>query len=223
MYTITSIVPFDMIIDIDMGLLKLIQKEYANQKVFRKSILSERNMDIMKIILIDRPEINPLKFFVNPEYIKDADGMYQQFIEERYHDIIDLSCTTGIFDIIRRSKSVNDIVKYTIVCRSDYEKIVLESKYKKYNIQPNIKLISDYHNLNIDSYGSIYIKNYQDILNYSNIFGKNILIGNYRFNMENGDTELGIPLKEVTEQLIAENSIKIIDIYPLAQSKISVG
>lgn len=223
MYTITSVVPFDMIIDIDMGLFKLIQKEYANKKVFRQSILSERNMDIMKLILTDRPDSNPLKLFVNPEYEKEADDMYQQFISERYKDIIDLSCTTGIFDIIRRSKSVKDTVRYTIICKSELEKKIIEDRYLKYEIKPIIKMISDYHDLDVTSYGSIYIKDYREILQYPDVFGKNILLGNYRFNMEDGIKELGVPLKEVTKKVIGSNSIKVIDIYPLTQSKISVG
>lgn len=223
MYRIASAVPFDMVIDTDMGLWKLIQKEYQNPRFFIPSVLNERNMDIMKVVLTDRPFSNPLKLFMKPEYIGEADALYDQFMKERYKEIVELSCCTGIFDIIRRSKSVDDTVKFDIYYKSDLERKTLLKRFGKYEITPSLKRYKEYTDIPVkdDTYGSIYVKDYQDILLFNEMEGKNIIVGKYRFNMEEGLPN--IPLKDITKEVILFNVVKIIDMYPIDPSVISVG
>ena len=194
MYRIASAVPFDMVIDTDMGLWKLIQKEYQNPKFFIPSVLNERNMDIMKVVLTDRPFSNPLKLFMKPEYIGEADALYDQFMKERYKEIIEF-----------------------------LERKTLLKRFGKYEITPSLKRYKEYTDIPVkdDTYGSIYVKDYQDILLFNEMEGKNIIVGKYRFNMEEGLPN--IPLKDITKEVILFNVVKIIDMYPIDPSVISVG
>lgn len=212
MYDVKSIVPFNMVIDTDMGLYKLIQSQYQSN-IFRKSMMDQRDMDIMKLILTDREHYNFLSdLIIDEKYIQDADDLYDQYMDRKYGEILNLSCTTGIFDIIRRTKFVGDYLKFTIYYFKDIEKEFLESKYKKYDFIPTMIKCNSIEELDVKEYGSIYVKNYEDILRFKDIDGKNVIYANYRFNCEDGIPDL--PLANVTEQIILTNAIKNIDLYP---------
>lgn len=219
MYEVQSIVPFELLIDTDMGLYKLIQQEYRSP-MFRKSILDERDMDVMKLILTERGYLNPLKDFFYDEYkscIQDADSLYQEFMDKRYKDILCLSCATGIFNMVRRTKFINDYLRFIVLYRKEEEKEYLENRYKKYDFKPCMKKYDTFEEVDLSEYGSVYIKNYRDILKFTkkpnNLVGKNVIYANYKFNCEG--RESNVPLQDVTEQIIGTNVIKSIDIYPI--------
>lgn len=210
MYTVTTTVPFDMVLDIDLGLWKLIQSQYPNYNFFHKSIIEERDMNFMKYAITARNEINPLCLFLKNDYISSADSLYNEFMENHYDDILKLSVNTAIFNMIRRSRYINDVLRFDIICNKQSQKTELEKRFKKFDIKPTTIMIDDLKKLDISSYGSIYIKNIQDIFNYQKFEGKNVIIGNYRFNFEKGTD---IPLKESASQILLENPIQIIDVH----------
>lgn len=220
MYTITSIVPFDMLVDTDMGLLKLIQKDYCNYEIFRKPVLEERNMDIMKLMLTRRDTYDPMFLFCNEGKENEVKDLYQEFLQTKYEEMLKYSCTTGIFEMVKRCKSMQDVTKFTIVCDNDLQKSHIKKLFKKYDMNQKITDISE---IRLEDYGNIYIKRYENILDHKDITieGKNILIGNYMFNMEQGIDS--IPLRDVSEKVMVNNVIKIIDMYPLSEEKVSVG
>lgn len=221
MYTVTSVVPFEMVLDIDLGLWKYIQAQYPNPIFFRKSVLEERDMNFMKYMITMRDEVNPMALFLKPEYHLDADSLYNEFMDKHYDDILDLSVNTGIFSMMRRSKYVSDVMRFTILCKSDKEKSELLKRFKKYEIDFPIEIVSDFKKVSLSHYGSIYVKNLRDVLNYSKFEGKNIIMGNYKFNFESGITN--VPLKEIALEYSRDNPIRIIDIHTINEYKLPIG
>ena len=92
-YTIDSFIPFDMVIDTEMGLMKLIEFEY-NNNFFYNHLLG--NDEYVKLLLRDREKRNPLSIIAkNGTSEEELDDMYRQFMETRYNDILRLSPNTN--------------------------------------------------------------------------------------------------------------------------------
>lgn len=221
MYTISGCILFDLIIDTDVGLLKFIQKEYNNPKVFIPGILNERDVNILKMIMIDRIHYNPLKAIMieGTDAYNNADSLYEQFIENHYEEILKLSSQTALFDIIRRSSSIGDTVKFDILCKNELERDMIISRFKRFKINPSVKIVSDLSKYDVSYYGSIYVKDIRDALFFPKFEGKNVIIGNYKFNCEN-NLPL-VPNKDINTKLILRsNVVKLIDMYYIDQSNI---
>src|SRR5699024_461728 len=97
----------------------------------------------MKYIMVTRKNKNPLNSIMKPDYIKNADSLYNQFMEEKYDDILKLSVTTGIYDIICRSKGVNDVLKFTVLCKSQKEVDDIKGRFKRHDISIKTILYDD--------------------------------------------------------------------------------
>lgn len=221
MYMVTSTVPFDMIIDTDLGLWKLIQDQYPNDNFFYQGMIYERDLNFMKYIMVIRKDKNPLKSILKPDYIKNADSLYYQFMKEKYDDILSLSTNTGIYDLICRSKSVNDVLKFTVLCKSQKEVDEVRRRFKKHDIDIKTILYNDLSEIDISSYGSIYIKDINDFFLYRNVGGKNVIVGNYGFNLEAGIANS--PLLEPSAEISKLNVLQLVDMYLINENVLPVG
>ena len=218
---VTSTVPFDMIIDTDLGLWKLIQDQYPNDNFFYQGMIYERDLNFMKYIMVIRKDKNPLKSILKPDYIKNADSLYGQFMKEKYDDILSLSTNTGIYDLICRSKSVNDVLKFTVLCKSQKEVDEVRRRFKKHDIDIKTILYNDLSEIDISSYGSIYIKDINDFFLYRNVGGKNVIVGNYGFNLEAGIANS--PLLEPSAEISKLNVLQLVDMYLINENVLPVG
>lgn len=218
---VTSTVPFDMIIDTDLGLWKLIQDQYPNDNFFYQGMIYERDLNFMKYIMVIRKDKNPLKSILKPDYIKNADSLYGQFMKEKYDDILSLSTNTGIYDLICRSKSVNDVLKFTVLCKSQKEVDEVRKRFKKHDIDIKTILYNDLSEIDISSYGSIYIKDINDFFLYRNVGGKNVIVGNYGFNLEAGIANS--PLLEPSAEISKLNVLQLVDMYLINENVLPVG
>ena len=138
-------------------------------------------------------------------------------MENHYEEILNLSTQTAMFDIIRRSNSLGDSVKFDIICKNQLEKDFIISRFKKYNVTPSVKVVPNISEYDVNHYGSIYVKDIYDLLLFSQFEGKNAIIGNYKFNCEDGLAL--VPKKEITaKMLLLSNVIKMIDVYAIDTS-----
>lgn len=221
MYTVTATIPFDMILDTDMGIWKLIQKRYPDDKVFYSTLLKIRDIERMKCIIVDRNKPNPLYALLREEYYSSADTLYSDFINKHYDEILSLSQKTGIFDLIRRSQTVSEVLRFLVLCKSTAEERELRKRFSKYDVEVSTRVITDLEHFDVSKFGSVYVKDYNDILNYTKVEGKNIIVGRYKFNFENGIEN--VPLKDVSLKMMPLNVIHFVDIYPLNKNKKPVG
>lgn len=221
MYMVTSTVPFDMIIDTDLGLWKLVQDQYPNENFFYQGMIYERDLNFMKYIMVTRKNKNPLNSIMKPDYIKNADSLYNQFMEEKYDDILKLSVTTGIYDIICRSKGVNDVLKFTVLCKSQKEVDDIKGRFKRHDISIKTILYDDLKEIDVSSYGSVYIKDINDFFLYSNVEGKNVIVGNYGFNLEGGVQNT--PLLEPAARISKLNVVQLVDMHLINENTLPVG
>lgn len=215
MYKTTALIPFDMVLDVEVGLIRLIKYEYSNNKVFDQVILSNDNNIFFKDILSKRKNKNPLTVIATDEYKNNLsllDELYAQFMEREYKEILELSPPTSLFDMI----NISMVYRSSGISCSIWCKSILEHKEYTSRLGARCRSIIDEplaKNIELAVFGNIYIHDYPDILNFLNLKGKNIFVSNYRYNFE--DDEKKILLQDVSDKIKNANTIKTINIHKI--------
>lgn len=202
MYIINVLVPFDVLIDIDMGLLKLIEFDYHNEDFFLPGILntSETNQ---KYFLITRTSSNIIESLLTVEDKELAEDLYNQFMEKEYDNILKLSCNTSICDLtLLLRTNMNQVIRVTVLCSNEKEKKLIEDR----RISVFRIIISDPDSININNYGTIFVKNVDDLDKYRRVEGKTIYVPNYGFNVINDPNYPNPILKPDTVAKYGENN-----------------
>ena len=215
--TIDSIIPFDMVIDPEMGLMKLIEFEYRN-KIFNLEALGID--ELTKLYLKQRIYKNPLSIIIKDDKITidEMNDMYNQFMEKRYDDILRLSPNTGLFHLLQMSYR-NETVRFTLVCENEeQEKLFTNRGGKAYSIK--IGSIFDDNLLNKNP--NIYIK-YVEQLEMQNkkIECKNIYFADLSFNkIETSRGTIPSFLPQSVDRF-SQNTFQFIGLYPINVKKLS--
>lgn len=207
MIKLNFLIPFNLIIDTDAGLINLIKDEY-NQK----SVFDFKKVGKLEEFLIHRKNINPLYGLITPEIkTEDADQMYKDFMDQRYDDIILKSSVTLLLrTIIMASKG--SIITITILYSDDREKQCMERIFA--NSKLIIKYLKKEDKINLENYDGVYLKDFRDIMDYYGVIQKSIYVANYDFNVifdENGNMTLDPNL--LLSALPDGNEVKIFNIY----------
>ena len=80
MYTTDVLVPFNLIVDTDMGLIKLLEFDYSNTEYFHEGILNTEEEN-QQYLLNTRNNRNPLSIVFKKDDPELMDDLYKQFIE----------------------------------------------------------------------------------------------------------------------------------------------
>lgn len=181
------LIPFDLVIDTDVGLLQTIQKKYHNTDVFYESLL-DAPLRYQMYLLYRRPRINPLTVIAKDrDNVELMNDYYDQFLKEEYVDILKNSIITRMFIVIMEG-IYSGLICPTICCNSSLEKNYLLKRDKEVFSKCDIITDKTFRSLIDDQKDPIYIKNIDDLIPLiEKIKGKNIYIPRYRFNYE--DTE----------------------------------
>lgn len=198
----------EIILNTDIGVINLINKVFNDNEVFDMNKINKMSSDIliMAEIIITRTTINPLSIIIRDDYLDKIDTIYTELIRNNLEDIVKLSKYTAVkrlVDIL----ILNNNLQPTILCRN---KEIQGFFKKEFHKVPTI--INQDYDIDISDYDAIYVDKYKDILNFKNLYGKNIYISNARYNLEQ---DLNTPLMEVSLEINNANKINIIDIYYL--------
>lgn len=128
---ISPLIHFNSLVDSDYGLIELIKEEYLDPTIFDINFFNKPKIEIIKS-LYNRSKDNPLSVCSSLSD-EDLDDLYNQFMNQRYYDILDKSATTEIANLIEFYDSVGDI-KSTILCNDEIQvKIIKETNYLRYD------------------------------------------------------------------------------------------
>lgn len=211
MYTIDILIPFECIIDIDMGLIKLLKFEYRNTDYFFPGILDGPD-DCVKLALVQRENRNPLVIPTNMQKVDEdtINEWYKQFIEREYNHIIELSPATSLADMVKLSSHNSDqVIKTTILCNTEEEEKIIQAR----SFGETQTIIADRSHFDISKYDALYIKDVYDIECYDKIIGKSIYVANYGFNILDNDNIVldYTPLIKYLD----DNEIRVYTVYNL--------
>lgn len=218
MYTIDVLIPFECIVDIDMGLIKLLKFEYRNPEYFFKGILDGPD-DCIEYELVNRKNRNPLSVPTNMSKVDDETigNWYQQFIEKEYTKIMELSTSTSLADLVKLSSFNTDkVLRTTILCSNDEEaNIVRKRSYGETTI-----VVDTNDTFDMTKYDAVYLKDVYDIEQYTGVIGKTIYVANYAFNMLD-NTESDDVVLDYTPLIkyLDDNEIRVYTVYNLDPSQ----
>jgi hypothetical protein len=205
------VIPFNLIVDTDVGLLKLINDRYHNTDVFHWSLI-DAPTKFQLYMLYNRKYINPLTVIA-----KDRDNLelmndyYKQFIENEYVYILRHSVMTRLYNVIKEGLRIKNLAP-TILCNSPLERTYLTKADPDTFNKCNIVVANSYKDIIDDNKDPIYFKYIGEILtNFNSAIGKNVFIPKYRFNYE--DSEKTIPLKEPIILSSGGMNIESFDLY----------
>ena len=217
---LTTLIPFDLIIDTDYGLAQLIKDEYYDKTVF-DGTLESQDQDLLWF-LYSRNNPNPLSVLMWDEDDKDSmDSLYEDFINTKYIDILKKSKPTHYFEAVKLFNKSDGAITPIIMCKNELEESYIHKLCKENEIIPSIStIIGDYNTVDISAYDPIYFKYYTDTLKcIDKLHGKNLYISNYSFNFIN-DEKGKVLLPDISILLLDQNIAKTIDIYSFNEEDI---
>lgn len=198
---------FDSVINTELGILKLIKKEYNNPDIMDKNII--KNTDLFfRLLLLSEFETNPINLVIKKDKSDLSDHILLSFMKNKYNEVLQLSEKTGIYTlVINYMRAADGVIQVIILCKNEQE----EQYIKQLNSDISC-MVEDIEKINIKSFDSIFVKNINDLLLFKNLEGKNLFILNYRNNFEKDDsTKLCI---DVFKDVASNNLFSIVDPYP---------
>lgn len=186
------LVPFNCLIDTDVGLIELIKDDYRSPDIFDIGLLDSfpSNKGIINT-LYRRTTRNPLiPFMVNKEDIETANDLYVQFITKEYKSIIERSVVTGLYRLLHYftlSEEIAPMISYSndIELEFIHNDIVMK-KVKEVNIEDITTLCVNMDMFFFKDLWDVYLQKSVSILK-----SKNIMILDYGYNF-NSNKELEI-------------------------------
>lgn len=214
MHKSSILVSFDSIIDIDVGLMRLIKMEY-NTDFFFQGILESPEF-VWRDLLNKRSVPNPLTILMEDETREDfekSQEIYNKFIEEEYSRILDLSPLGALANIVNANFYSKDLLQLTVLCKNEMEKNILDIKGVRYHDA----IITERKDINSKKYEIISEKNIWDYDEYINLERNTLLFPDYRFNIfifpDHEDT-IVIP-QDFIDKYANKNEIRVYNAYAL--------
>lgn len=223
---LNPLIPFDMVIDTEIGLLKFIESsKYNNHDVFYDSILKGPIKSIIYLLKI-RDYKNPLIIAMKDKEDKEAmDDYYIDFIDKEYISILNKSISTEVYNFISLCINTEGAITPIIFCKKEIEKKFLLNMNKDVFEKCEFIIADSYKDIDsLKSYDPIYLKNYTDAVEILDALeGKNIYVANYAYNFskfveEPDEKEQSILLENISLLLSDSNIIKITDVYNINSS-----
>lgn len=215
------VVEFEMLVDMDYGLVRLVRDYYRDDRLFFLSI-ADKNDNMLKGILKDRTMQNPLQvLFRDESKIELMDKLYVELLDKHYVEILDRSCETTIVTLVKKLIDSESGVSINIICHNRHQ----EDKIKKVfaDCVPNsycIDTIDILGGYDLNKYGSVFCKSYVYFPYYRNFVGKSIFLADQNSNFDQNILEtknVKIPEKDYAI-FLESNEYRIIELYPYDNS-----
>ena len=215
------LVEFEMLVDLDYGLVRLVRDYYRDERIFYLSIL-DKSDKLIKGILKDRTMQNPLQvLFRDESKVELMDNLYKQLLDKHYEEIIQRSCTTAILTLMKRLIDSESSISVNVLCHNKYQ----EEKTKQIfsdclSTSYNIHTVDILKGFDLSNYGDIFCRTCIYFPYYINFYGKNIFLSDQNNNFDQDviiKKQIKIPNKEFLLFLEA-NQYRIIELYPYDNS-----
>lgn len=178
-YGNNTLIEFSAMMDTDLAVV-CVCKTYSNAKYMHSHIINSNNFYDIRCMLKVREHKNPLSILFKPEYHNSIDTIYDEILAKHYPDILKLSIPTNIFTIAINFVKTNGLIDVTVLCKNQQEEQYIRSLNDKFGV-----IVEDnYSKVNIKKFDCIFLKYYENILLFKEVAAKNIMISDYRFNLE---------------------------------------
>lgn len=204
-YIIRPIIPAELILDIDVGIICTIQKKYCNPEYFDTEFLNHMSFNDIVNRLFQRTEMNPLSIIAKDTLSKESQQkIYDELLETERDTVMKYSIKTAFGDFIANAAMMPGIIA-TVLCRDETELSFFENHE---DMKPLKKVLKD-KDFNYSHYNVIYTKYVTDLP--KNLDALNIYLTEHKYNYIVVDGEE--VLRPEIIDLSKHNSIAICEIY----------
>ena len=84
---ITALIDFDLVVNTELGLIRLVREKFQDERAFKLEILNRSDKEILSL-LFSRKNPNPLSIISTEENLSDIDKLYNSFFESYKKEII---------------------------------------------------------------------------------------------------------------------------------------
>lgn len=209
------LIPLDVLLNIDLGILKVVQNELNNKNIIDDSIFYNSDNRIIYHIL-NRQNPNVLSLVIKDHTKYNINNLFNEIYEDYNSKILELSQFTDILNMIITGSGLNSF-NIDILCKNEYEKHHILNRLSFLKCSFNVIIQDSIELCNFEKYDTIFINNIISIKNILNKFiGKNLYIIKARYNLEEVDD--GYKLPNFITDIIPEFMISIISSYNMDET-----
>lgn len=214
---IQMLIESDCIIDLDIGILKLVQFDYRNTNIWLDNILDNLELELQQYLMTTRIHENPLSIILKEDYWDSLDILYNDFLAQDINRIIDLSCNTNMMDIVRNICFEDTPINATILYNYEHEVEVIKRRLGT-NAERIIFLpMQNADTIDSGQYTSIFVKYISALDKYKKLSRRNIYIADHELNMiEDSGALIPDALKYMTDNIINIYSLYQFDFDEIA-------
>jgi hypothetical protein len=214
------LITFNMIMDIDIGLLHLIKEEYNDPSVFNNDVLNLNDRHLAGLIR-ENETSNPIDLILLDKDKEQSDSFYNEFISNKYDKILEYSPYTTFVNMIKAFIDSEGVIKVNILCSNKSEEEIVKKVMS--DCHPSYyKIITtdDWSSVDLKYYDTMYIKYTEDLLRFNNVMGKNLMVCDYRCNLEESEYQKKnkIPKLEISAPFSVNNEFYNITLYAYDES-----
>lgn len=179
MGAIRPIFDFESVFDLDLTMIELIQEKFKGSKFFN-SVMDEDPM-VVRLLLRNRQEYNPLSIIINDEYKDSIDDLYKEILTKYADEIYGNTSFTELSRLFSTlTISDKSIINISMICRNRYE----DRLAKLLSIKSPINIVRP-PAIEQDMFDAWFIKNLNAIDLYCpDMKSKTIFLLDYGFNVE---------------------------------------
>lgn len=212
----TILVEFDMLVDTEYGLIRLLKDKYCDERFFFKDILNLEEK-LLKGVLMERTMFNPLQVaFKDESLVELMDSFYKQFMEREYEEILKRSCLTNIINVVKMGIDTEGVIRFDIICKNKMQRdymthIMSDCLPSLYNIVLDTEELYD-----VSKYDAVFIKDIRNLVRYKNLYGKVIYLANMTYNIDQklfAEKQM-FSIKEEFAFYVTRDEFKFITLYP---------
>lgn len=171
------LVDFEMIIDMDIAVLRYFISKFANSKYIDEEMVDVDN-DGLRYCLLNRPRRNPLDVIFKDDIDADTTKIYQEVLRDHYNEIMyKYADVTDVLDLLYSFIGNASSLEVYIRC-DNQEQCDLITKINK-NLDV---IVSPRNEIDLSNYTVIYEKFLEDIQEYQMLEGKHIYTAKAEFN-----------------------------------------
>lgn len=213
--------PFNVIVDTDMGLMKLIQFEYYNDTYFNMGLIDTTD-SLQQFTAAMRPQENIMVSLCSDACSEEmVEDFTNQFFSKEYDQILSLSPMSQVMKIIETIKLMHSErdVRIDVLCSSEKEKQLLERRQIPVNI-----VMGDFSTVDMNNYDALFVKCVYDLTIFGDLERKVIYVPNYKFNViyDGGDPNKPLIVPDIFQLYGIQNDFKVYEAYTFEESELPV-
>ncbi len=184
-YSSKILIEFDMIFDLDAGIIRTINDKYCDENIFFKEI-TDLDDHLLCGTLKKRSMKNPLQIaFRDESMIEEMDSIYNQLMEQDYESIVDNAIPTNIFNLVGSFILTDGITCPTILCTNYYQRKVCCDLFSDYEYDDFKIVLNQKDKIDVKGFTDIFVKDIDSLLKYENLDGMNVYLADLNINYEN--------------------------------------